>query len=502
MSTTETTLPRIVDGALASEHTAPPRLLAFVGPTTGAEFNTIGERLIPKGCFRLEDLRFEFDSSFILPDVAPEMVLLADLIDQHTLELPGPPAQKIRPPLSVFGHADPVGNDDYNKKLSGRRATAVYAMLVRDTDLWEDLHSQPQGGDNWGHKSVQTMLGALGHDPGPADAHQTPQSRDAVKAYQTSNGLPADGLAGPATRKALFRDYMDFLCGPRLLLSKEKDFLGRHKDPQGKADYQGCSEFNPVRMFSEEESQRFAKAPDKTERNSENAPNRRVMILLFAPGRKVNPQFWPCPKAKEGVGACKKRFFPDADKRRSFQAQRREFDKTKDTFACRFYQIISDDSPCERFLTTFVIRVYDLAGKFIPFAPFQLTAGGRKTTGQADAKGVVTAQDVEVPDRGLIEWGYKPKAGQKPEFVFSLDVFLAHDELSKEDEAKQKLHNLGYPEQNDLKTNVTQFQQDYGQLAKPPLKADGELNDPTMKLIRDVHKSCEDDLRKDTPKST
>jgi len=28
-------------------------------------------------------------------------------------------------PLSVFGHADPVGSDDYNKALSGRRAMAV-----------------------------------------------------------------------------------------------------------------------------------------------------------------------------------------------------------------------------------------------------------------------------------------------------------------------------------------------------------------------------------------
>src|SRR5262249_54111571 len=68
----------------------------------------------------------------------------------------------------------------------------------------------------------------------------------------------------------------------------------------------------------------------------------------FAPGRRVNPAAWPCPRAKEGVAACRKRFFPDGEVRRNPQGGRREFDDTKDTFACRFYQLITDDSPCER----------------------------------------------------------------------------------------------------------------------------------------------------------
>ena len=141
---------------------------------------------------------------------------------------------------------------------------------------------------------------------------------------------------------------MDALCGPDLKLDKAADFLGHNKDDGGKGDFQGCSEFNPLRVFSTGETAAFAGQSDHTERNRENAPNRRVVALLFAPGRRVNPGSWPCPRAKEGVAACKKRFFPDADVRRSPQGDRREFEDTKDTFACRFYQIISDDSPCER----------------------------------------------------------------------------------------------------------------------------------------------------------
>ncbi|MCI0406370.1 MAG: OmpA family protein, partial [candidate division Zixibacteria bacterium] len=309
-------------GARAADHPSAPPVSLRAAPTTADDFNTLGERLIPKGCFRMEDIRFEFDSSFIKPEAAGELPLLADLIERHTVETEG---EKIPPPLSIFGHADPVGKDDYNKQLSGRRAAAVYAMLVRDVDLWEELFTQPFGGDNWGNKALQTMLAAVGHPP-------EGDSQAAVQSFQQEKGLSVDGVAGPKTRKALYRAYMDFLCGPRLELDKEKNFLARNKDTGGKGDRQGCSEFNPVLVFSKEEDQKFQKEKDKTERDTENAPNRRVMVLLFAPGKRVNPEVWPCPRVKEGVADCKLRFFPDGEKRRSPQENRRKFEETEDTF--------------------------------------------------------------------------------------------------------------------------------------------------------------------------
>src|SRR5688500_16939843 len=135
---------------LSGTHPVSDELLLPVGAATGNEFNRVRLRLIPKACFRVEDNHFEFDSSFILPfgltfNVDP----LKKLLERH-------PGSK----LSVFGHADPVGRDDYNKTLSGRRAQALYALLVRDVRLWEDLYydHDTNGKDEWGVRAVQIML--------------------------------------------------------------------------------------------------------------------------------------------------------------------------------------------------------------------------------------------------------------------------------------------------------------------------------------------------------
>src|SRR5437867_4192144 len=148
----------VTDGGIAAKH--PPQQIHSVlaGPSTGVELNTITEDLTPLACVQLKDARFEFDSSFVSPKVSTEMKLLGKLHRENESA-----------PLSVFGHADPVGNDDYNKKLSGRRAQAIYALLTRRTDLWEDLFKNPFGGDNWGTKSIQVMLTELGQYDGPVD---------------------------------------------------------------------------------------------------------------------------------------------------------------------------------------------------------------------------------------------------------------------------------------------------------------------------------------------
>ena len=487
------------EGAIVADHQQVGPQPVLVGPTTASEFNTMGERLLPKGCFRFEDVLFEFDSSFVRPEAAKEMPLLADLRDRHMLTLPGPLEQKIPPPLSIFGHADPVSNDDYNKQLSGRRSLAIYAMLVRDVELWDDLFTHPLGGDNWGNPAIQTMLITVSPSLESADGPMGTQSQDNVKAFQSENGLAVDGVVGPNTRKALYLAYMNALCGPRLLLDKGKDFLAHHKDAGGKGDYQGCSEFNPVVVFSQKDNSKYEHAPDKRARNADNAPNRRVMVLMFAPGRRVNPQFWPCPRVKEGVSACKKRFFPDADHRRSCHDKRREFDNTKDTFACRFYQLITDDSPCEHFLSTFSIRLYDNEGRFIAWAPFELTVSGKQPfKSRANGEGIAIVKDVEIPNQVRIEWGFPPKSNDQPELIFGLDMFLKQDG-ERQNEAMQKLNNLGYALNNPPEENVAAFQRDYAHLATPRLLETGDLEDSTMALIRDVHASCEDDLRNTKP---
>lgn len=279
-----------------------------VGPSVGSEFNLIRAFLIPKACFKVEDAHFAFDSSFIAPenfDVTP----LKELLDKH-------PGTK----LSIFGHADPAGDDVYNKTLSGRRASAVFGLLTRDVAIWEKLNDHAAGGDNWKPHAEQTM--------------------------QATTGLPAG-----TPRKTLFKAYMDRLCtvpgkGTLVELTKD-DFLARGKGQDGKGDFQGCSEFNPLMVFSKDEKAFLDKPENHPKRNQQNQVNRRVMVLLFRPGSQVDPNKWPCPTVEEGIGKCQKRFHSDGETRRSNQALHREFKDTKDTFACRFYDRISNSSPCE-----------------------------------------------------------------------------------------------------------------------------------------------------------
>ena len=75
--------------------------------------------------------------------------------------------------------------------------------------------------------------------------------------------------------------------------------------------------------------------------------NRRVLVLFFRPGTVIPPDKWPCPRASEGTGGCRKRFWSDGDTRRTFQEKRREFATVPDTFACRFYHRLVEASPCE-----------------------------------------------------------------------------------------------------------------------------------------------------------
>ena len=72
------------------------------------------------------------------------------------------------------------------------------------------------------------------------------------------------------------------------------------------------------------------------------------MVLIFRKDSQVLPAKWPCPKATEGKAGCIKRFWSDGETRRGthLPGVDRKFDDTKDTFACRFYQRISDTSPC------------------------------------------------------------------------------------------------------------------------------------------------------------
>jgi hypothetical protein len=509
-------------GGVAARHPRREGDVALIAPTNGEEWNTIKAGLVAVACWRVDDLRFEFDSSIVGPQIAKEMKHLAHLVKAH----PGCP-------LSVFGHADPVGGDDYNKVLSGRRAIAIYAMLTRNDKLWEELYSQPVGNDKWGTKAAQVMLTGLGFDTVGTSGATEADTLRAVKDFQTNQGVSPSGQLDQATRKRLFLAYMDQMCGPDLKLKKQ-DFLARGDDPGGKGDYQGCSEFNPLLLFSKAESQQFEQEKDQSLRNAANAPNRRVVILLFRKGTRVTPAKWPCPRAKEGLAGCRKRFWSDGEKRRANQEQRRQYQQTHDTFACRFYDRLVTGSPCERILAAFRIRLFDRLAKPIPGAPFVVILEGNESPlDYADENGDIVLHDIKVPSTCTVRWS-RPKTlreippGPKPDlsefqaslradglsdeeikqmqdapplvegFEFELDVFIDLEEATESQAAKEpgsispadqkRLHNLGYSVEEEWEDNLRAFQRDCeATTGSPPADVIAEL--------RKRHQQCDPPLR-------
>jgi len=371
------------DLGMAADH--PPEVSAElrVAPTTtGKGFNVLRLPLIPLACWRVDEFWFDFDSSFLRPESATAFPLL------HLLRVAHPGAL-----LSVFGHADPTGDDAYNKRLAGRRALAVYAALVRDTARWEDLYSKPEGADDWGVRTLQILLRRTGHDPGPADGTAGKRTKAAVESFQKSAGLTVDGKPGPKTREKLFRAYMDFLCidehkQPQVLQASE--FLARGADAGGKGDVQGCGEFNPLLIFSRDEQKRFANPANKDERDARNGPNRRVVIFLFRPGTEISIAHWPCPRASEGDAGCRKRFWSDGEMRRSPSATSRKFQDTHDTFGCRFYHRLAISSPCEQYEIRDFLRIEDELGDAVINTPIQcLMSDGSNISMTTDGNGMI-----------------------------------------------------------------------------------------------------------------
>lgn len=234
----------------------------------------MAERLIKSHI--LQDVTFGFDKSFLHPDQAPVLKSMCDTISKWREEYPDGK-------LAVFGHADAVGKEDYNKSLAERRARSLLAFLMKEPQGWEALWKE----EKWGLGPIQDLLRHLGHDPGATDGKSGPKTQAAVKSFQGTNGLAEDGEAGPDTRKALFQEFMD--KGNALEL-KKKDF----DDINGEAGA-GCSEFNLI---------------EKTQGTC--AANRRVAVFLLKSNKNFPIQY-PCKKGD--AGTCKKQVARKGERR-------------------------------------------------------------------------------------------------------------------------------------------------------------------------------------------
>lgn len=224
----------------------------------------------------LPDLTFGFDKSYLHPNQADALKKMCDEIKSWREENPDGK-------LAIYGHADAVGKEDYNKKLSERRAKSVFGLLMKDPEAWEELQKE----EKWDLAPIQDLLKHLGHDPGASDGKDGPKTQAAVKAFQGTKSLPSDGVVGADTRKALFRAFMD---EHNPLALKKKDFDDINGNPHA-----GCSEFNRM---------------DSTEGSCET--NRRVTVLLLKSNKNF-PITHPCQKGD--IGPCKKQVARKGERR-------------------------------------------------------------------------------------------------------------------------------------------------------------------------------------------
>ncbi|HSB71541.1 MAG TPA: hypothetical protein VLT62_19615 [Candidatus Methylomirabilis sp.] len=494
--------------------------------------NTIREFLIVVGCATVPDAHFDFDSSFVRPEAKEQFIRLAKLRDD-LVEPVGPPSGSdpagfalTSPPLSIFGHADPTGIDAYNSTLSQRRARAIYAMLIRDVKEWEQLWSIPFGGDQWGDAQAATMQETVGITP-PKKA----------------------SLLTPAMRRDIIARYMDAVCvrksgagvEERFVLDAKADFLARGAGQSAKGDVQGCSEFNPAFLMSDTKLKEFEQAKDKPGRDAVNEVNRRVIAFLFKPGSKVNPKTWPCPHAKDpnAVALCKKRFWKDGETRRKPDSfLDREFRLTGDTFACRFYHGIAQNSPCEKAQKLWVMRILlspprtqvnQQTGQTRQVARplvnrrFVLLAGDApdapQVRGRTSPEGVIrvpvfdekTVMKLKLDTGRLLlpegvtsqgEEKEKDDEAKRPEETFAIFELLAGDlidmrlDAGGDEPIKQRLLNLGYGEPNiaDWNEKVLRTATRGFQIHHRLSRTDGVIDEETRAKVREIHDTLPKDV--------
>lgn len=259
-------------------------------------------------CASIPGVTFEFDKSFVRPSVVDHIKKLEEAIERH------PNAKAM-----IFGHTDTSGPDSYNKALSERRAKSVFAFITDNPDEWEKLYKE----EDWGMRVIQIIMTDFGdpYDPGRTDGYQDARTTQAIRQYQGDRGLAVDGVAGPATRREMFYEYMTSKHDVEMT---PEQFI----DPK----HMGCGEFNPI-------------DPVK----GRHEPNRRVTFYLF---NQERPPAFPCKYGN--LSPCQKQM-------------RASEPRHWNTFRCSFYDSIAKDCPWENPLKQIAsVEIIEIKGLYKP----------------------------------------------------------------------------------------------------------------------------------------
>lgn len=121
--------------------------------------------------------------------------------------------------LLCAGHADPSHTDEYNRTLSGYRASATAALIAGKREVWMDLFkkNKKDGVSTYRDEDIQHLLGWTARtrlwncDPGSVDGMIGEMTKKAIKKFQTLysedesfSDIGKDGVVGEETWGAFF----------------------------------------------------------------------------------------------------------------------------------------------------------------------------------------------------------------------------------------------------------------------------------------------------------
>ena len=245
----------------------------------------------------LEDALFRHNSAVFLPERAS----VEDTGTDQQEKVSGIPVLKEiltwaysheRYKLLLAGHTDTSGSDDYNFKLSKYRAQSVLYLLIDQKGSWVDLvtaHNTDQDKQHILKWVAATRTWDC--DPGEIDGKIGPQTKAAIRNFQTLSNISSDGIFGKQTWGAVYECYQSDLTECMSNNDEGKNALANrtslnwaYSDPYRAV---GCGELWPLAYVGQD--------------GMRSQVNRRVEVLFFE--EAVIPEF-KCTDGKCSSGDC------------------------------------------------------------------------------------------------------------------------------------------------------------------------------------------------------
>ncbi|HYQ01121.1 MAG TPA: OmpA family protein [Polyangiaceae bacterium] len=263
-------------------------------------------------CREIPAVTFEFGRSFFRRQGIQPLAEIAEDLTQDDGQLGW-----------IFGHTDLSGPEQLNKRLSERRARAVFALLTHDFGLWDEMWNaktkESPWFEQWGSREMQHMLNTLSVTDDDKKALEEDggfgnKTRQALVRFQSGDypdkpaeqaSLPATGKLDTATRKELFLAYAKLVTREPVPLDKIAKV--------GSGQFMGCGEYNPLSLSAKDEQ------------------SRRTVVFVFDPA--AQPQAPPCVIGD--IKPCQANFIKPAPTK----------DQDPPFYKCAFYKKFADCCP-------------------------------------------------------------------------------------------------------------------------------------------------------------